>query len=254
MEIDHLPNGAEALEEARLKHTMIAQLIALVAVVLLFSYPMIREIFRFDEETEQLHVKVKKVVNYSELSAPPPIDLERVEPKILNNPPKIKTVKFLQPVAKKDEEVEDDEILPSMEDMSRAQISDFDQDGIDSIVVTPEETIEIVPETEEIYSFVQKMPEFPEGGEAALFQYLRDELDYPEIAKDAGIQGTVIVGFIIEMNGEISNVQILRSVHSTLDKEASRVVEKMPKWTPGEQNGRMVRVKFTLPIRFSLKD
>ena len=100
MEIDHLPYGAESLNQSRLKHTAIAQFSALLIVLLSFSYPYIKELLSKKDNNEQLHVKAKKVVNYSEISAPPPIDLEREEPKILNNPPKVKTVKFLQPVAK----------------------------------------------------------------------------------------------------------------------------------------------------------
>lgn len=255
MEIDHLPYGAESLNEARLKHTALAQILALAIVMLSFSYPYIKQLFNNKESKDQLHVKAKKVVNYSELSAPPPIDLEREEPKILKNPPKVKTVKFLQPVAKKDEEVPEEEVLPTMDEMENTQISDFEQDGINSIVVNPEEVIEIVPEEEEkVYGYVEKMPEFPGGGELALFKYLSKELEYPALAKDAGLEGIVIIGFVIEVDGTISNVRTLRSVHSSLDQEAIRVIKKMPAWTPGVQNGRSVRVSFTVPIKFNLLD
>jgi protein TonB len=254
MAIDHLSYGAEFLEKSRTKYTAIAQFSALLMIILLFSYPIIKDWLRPTKNEEQLHVKAKKVVNYSELSAPPPIDLERDDPKMLKSPPKIKTVKFLQPVAKKDEEVPEENLMPTMEDMSKTQIADYDQEGIDSIVVNPTETIEVIPdETEdEIYSFVQKMPEFPNGGKKGFLAYLQEVLDYPEIARDGGIEGTVIVGFVVEMNGEITNVEVLRGVHDVLDKEASRVIDDMPDWIPGEQNGQYVRVNYTVPIRFSL--
>lgn len=106
--------------------------------------------------------------------------------------------------------------------------------------------------TGKVYEIVDQMPEYP-GGLTALMNYLRANIRYPEAAQKAGIEGRVIVSFIVEPNGSVSNVEIVRGVDSDLDQEALRVVRQMPKWKPGKQDGSTVRVKFHLPIKFMLK-
>ena len=103
-----------------------------------------------------------------------------------------------------------------------------------------------------MYEIVEQMPEFP-GGLTALMNYLRANIHYPAAAQSAGIEGRVIVSFIVEPNGSVSNVEIVRGVDSNLDQEALRVVRQMPKWKAGKQDGSTVRVKFHLPIKFMLK-
>ena len=102
-----------------------------------------------------------------------------------------------------------------------------------------------------MYDIVEQMPEYP-GGLTALMNYLRTNTRYPAAAQKAGIEGRVIVSFIVEPNGSVSNVEIVRSVDTDLDQEALRVVRQMPKWKPGKQDGSIVRVKFHLPIKFML--
>lgn len=97
------------------------------------------------------------------------------------------------------------------------------------------------------------MPEFP-GGVGELKKYLRKHLKYPHLAQEYNIQGTVYVRFIVSKTGEVENVEIYRGVDASLDKEAIRVVERMPKWKPGSQRGRSVSVYFVLPIKFLLKN
>ena len=106
--------------------------------------------------------------------------------------------------------------------------------------------------TGEVYEIVEQMPEYP-GGLTALMNYLRENIHYPAAAQSAGIEGRVIVSFIVEPNGSVSNVEVVRGVDSNLDQEALRVVRQMPKWKPGKQEGSTVRVKFHLPIKFMLK-
>ena len=100
--------------------------------------------------------------------------------------------------------------------------------------------------------FVEQMPEFP-GGMPALNQYLRDHLQYPAAARDAGAMGTVLVEFVVERDGSVSNATVKVSQFPALDEEALRVVRSLPKWKPGEANGRKVRVYYNVPIRFSLQ-
>lgn len=99
--------------------------------------------------------------------------------------------------------------------------------------------------------FVDKRPEFP-GGDAAMMKYLSSELFYPEIARLKNIQGRVVCQFMVNEDGSISDIQVVKSVHKSLDKEAVRVIKHMPKWIPGEHRGKAVRVRYTLPIMFRL--
>jgi len=95
------------------------------------------------------------------------------------------------------------------------------------------------------------MPQFP-GGEEARTKYMINTIKYPAEAKEKGLQGTVYVGFIVEKDGSISNVKVQRGIGNPCDLESLRVIQAMPKWTPGTQNGKPVRVQFTVPISFKL--
>ena len=98
-----------------------------------------------------------------------------------------------------------------------------------------------------VYDVVEQMPSFP-----GLQNWLASHINYPAVAEENGIQGRVIVSFIVEKNGSVSSVQVVKSVDPSLDREALRVVNSMPRWTPGRLNGQPVRVKYTLPITFRL--
>ena len=102
-----------------------------------------------------------------------------------------------------------------------------------------------------VYDVVEVMPQFP-GGQIAMLKYIMENIKYPKQIMEEGIQGRVTVSFIVEKDGRVSNVRLLRSVQPLLDKEAIRVVKSMPKWTPGKHNGKPVRVRFNLPVMFKL--
>ena len=102
-----------------------------------------------------------------------------------------------------------------------------------------------------VFDVVEVMPQYP-GGPIAMLKYLMENIKYPEQAMKEGIQGRVTVRFIVEKDGSISDVKPILSVHPLLNKEAVRVVESMPKWTPGKQNGKPVRVRYNLPVMFKL--
>lgn len=102
-----------------------------------------------------------------------------------------------------------------------------------------------------VFDVVEVMPQFP-GGQIAMLQYIMKNIKYPEQAMKEGIQGRVAVRFIVEKDGSISDVRPVLSVHPLLNKEAVRVVESMPKWSPGKQNGKPVRVRFNVPVMFKL--
>lgn len=113
----------------------------------------------------------------------------------------------------------------------------------------PKQKVEEV--TEEIFVVVEENPEFP-GGNSAMMKFLSDNIKYPVIAQENGISGRVITTFVVERDGSITDVQVVRGVDPSLDREAIRVIQTMPKWKPGKQRGSTVRVRFTLPVVFRL--
>lgn len=121
---------------------------------------------------------------------------------------------------------------------------------VSPIVIPKEEKDEI--EESQIFFIVEEMPEFP-GGENALRSYIAKSIKYPIIAQENGIQGKVYVSFVVDKDGGISDAKIVRNVDPSLDKEALRVINSLPKWKPGKQRGKPVRVAYTVPISFVLQ-
>ena len=143
-----------------------------------------------------------------------------------------------------EERVENQIDLSSLEDdQSRAQVATY----------TPPPPPKAVEEeaTEEIFVVVEQQPEFP-GGMSALMKFLSDNIKYPVIAQENGIQGRVITTFVVERDGSITDINVVRGQDPSLDKEAVRVIKTMPRWKPGQQRGKPVRVRFTLPVQFRL--
>lgn len=105
---------------------------------------------------------------------------------------------------------------------------------------------------QDVFNVVEDMPQFP-GGATKLFEYLAQNVNYPTEAEKANIQGRVIATFVVEKDGSISNAEVVKSVAPSLDAEALRVINAMPNWIPGKQNGKEVRVKYTVPISFHLQ-
>ena len=105
----------------------------------------------------------------------------------------------------------------------------------------------------EVYMIVDEMPEFP-GGDKELYQFIADNVKYPAEAKEKGIRGIVYVNFIVELDGSVSDIKVLRGIGGGCDEEAVRVVKSMPKFKPGIQNGEAVRVSYTVPVIFRLED
>lgn len=122
------------------------------------------------------------------------------------------------------------------------------------VIAPPVEEVKVEEEPEEVvFVVVETMPEFP-GGQQALFKYLSENVKYPVIAQENGIQGRVICQFVVNKDGSIVDVEVVRSGgDASLDKEAVRVIKSMPKWKPGKQRGKAVRVKYTVPVNFKLQ-
>ena len=157
-------------------------------------------------------------------------------------PPAPAAVEVLN-VVEDDIELEDVDIISSEDDASQAQQEAY----VPPAVEEEEEEVE-----QEIFTVVEKMPEFP-GGPAALMKYLSTSIKYPVIAQENGIQGRVSITFVVNKDGSIVDAKVLKGIDPSLDKEALRVINAMPKWNPGEQRGKPVRVKYTVPVTFRLQ-
>ena len=162
------------------------------------------------------------------------------EKKTVQPPPQSTSKAEIIEIIEDDADVVED-ILISTED----QTTFVDISAMDVVYVEPE------PEEEEIFMVVEDQPEFP-GGTAALLEYLRKNIKYPAICRENNIQGRVLIQFIVNRDGTVVDPEVVRSVDPNLDREALRVISTMPKWKPGLQRGKPVRVKFTVPVNFKL--
>jgi len=145
--------------------------------------------------------------------------------------------------------VDDDVDLKNELDIEDSEADDKTLIDVAPVIKAKEEVEE---ETSEVFFIVEDMPEFP-GGEMALRTYIANSIKYPVIAQENGIQGKVYVTFVVGKDGKVSNATIARGVDASLDKEALRVVNTLPKWKPGKQRGKPVNVSYTVPINFVLQ-
>ena len=171
------------------------------------------------------------------------------------------SVAFTVPEIKKDSEVKEDQEMKSQEELQQTNtaIGAFNVEGNDEAGGEVLKAKEVIAEPEppkveesKVFDVVEEMPQFP-GGPSALFEYLSKNIKYPVVAEENGVQGRVIVTFVVERDGSITDVKVVKSVDPSLDKEAQRVVKSMPHWIPGKQNGSAVRVKYTVPVTFRLQ-
>ena len=154
-----------------------------------------------------------------------------------------------QEVTKTQDETKKSDVAISSDNFDQG--SDEGQEVLKQNQVVVEKVEEKEEETK-IFEVVEQMPQFP-GGDAALMQYLSSHIKYPAVAEENGIQGRVVCTFVVERNGSITDVRVVKSVDPSLDKEAVRVIKGMPSWIPGKQNGSAVRVKYTVPVTFRLQ-
>jgi protein TonB len=141
------------------------------------------------------------------------------------------------------------EIVDDEEEIVEVEIEDQEVKEDTKVEIVQREE---VVEEEQIFTIVEEMPSFP-GGEAELFKYLGKNIKYPQMATDAGISGVVYVTFVVDKDGKIRDVKVLRGIGGGCDEEAVRVVKSMPSWKPGKQRGKAVTVQYNLPIRFTLR-
>jgi protein TonB len=223
-------NPKADLEKRRGLYLEIGLVVALVAALVAFN------VKSYDRE-------VKDAIERDAVQEPEEIiiqtDIQELPPPPPPEQPEVTTV--LEVVA------DDKEITNEL------QVSAEVTDETQNIQITPvqfEEEEEVVEE--QIFTVVENDPEFP-GGMEALYKYLAQNIKYPQLARDNNITGRVYVTFVVEKDGSIANPKVLRDIGGGCGQEAIRVVKSMPKWTPGKQRGKAVRVQFNLPVNFSLK-
>ncbi len=249
----------------RHNRAMIIVIIAL-AIILTFLILYMKGVFATPEEAETVATVDVELTNMDvedvqeEEDVMEQIDIPEPEPEIQQIEEDVKqqllTEAVIVDVVDEDKKMQDQEKIK--EDDSKISIKnvaegaeDFtSQDQMKKDVIVVEEPVKVEPE--KIFDAVEQMPTFP-GGDAALYKFIGDNLVYPVQAAEEGVSGRVTIRFVVERDGTVSQVTVARGKHPALDKEAKRVVSKLPKFIPGKQNGQTVRVFYTLPINFKLQ-
>lgn len=130
-------------------------------------------------------------------------------------------------------------------------VANAQTESVHVVPPTPSPVEPVQEKNDVVYTYVEQMPEFP-GGNEAMMEFIRKNLRYPETAKETGVEGRVIVRFVVNEDGTVSDITILRDIGAGCGAEAVHVVKMMPKWKSGKQNGRAVRTYMTLPVMFRL--
>lgn len=246
--------GAYMLRRIYNKHITIATIIAIALFILFLSAPLIANLLGGDEE--EVEIVEERVV---ELTEPPSLENKPPPPPPPNLPPPpppvVSTVKFTPPVIKKDEEVREEEEIPDQKELEDVVISTKTVEGntkeeVLVEVAAPTEVGEVVED--KIFTFVEQQPSFP-GGESEMNKFIKKNLKYPPAALRNGLEGLVVVQFVVNKEGQISDVQVVKKLGGGTDEEAMRVVKMMPAFAPAKQNGRPVSFRYTLPVRFGLQ-
>jgi len=243
-------------DESSDRHLKAIAIITIVALGLFFLPGLIKSVLPVKEDVGQIVdvnltnletlQEVPEENQIQQIEAPPPPDLKT-------------TVAFTPPVITKDENIREEDLIKTQQELTetKADISVATVEGVEGGTVDIADVMEkkvIIeePVKPQIFNSVEVPPQFP-GGETALLKWLSDNIIYPTIAAEQGIQGTVNIRFVVQPDGTIGDVEVIKGLDPSCDKEAVSKVKKMPKWTPGRQNGNPVYVYYSLPVRFKLQ-
>lgn len=254
--------GAYRLRKSTTKRNILAMVAVVILLIVAFIILTVKN-FVDEQRAKVAMTQVAELTNYKQPEKKAEVKQKKVEVEPERVVERVKSsIKFTAPVIKKDEEVKPDEELKTQDELmsTKTAIGTFDVKGNDDangeilkakdVIAEPEP-----PKHEEenkVFDIVEQQPLFP-GGPTALMKYLSENTKYPVVAQENGVQGRVTVQFVVEKDGSISDVHVLRGVDPSLDKEAVRVVKSMPRWTPGKQNGITVRVNYRVPVLFRLQ-
>jgi protein TonB len=239
--------GAYVIRKIYSKNVIIAVTITVVFLGLVIVYPRLVDLLTSRDEAPVENERKLTTVN---LDQPPPITPNQPPPPKLDVPPPIKTIRYVAPKVTT-EEVPEEEI-PTQEELKHVEASTETQEGEEQVVFT-EAVQEVVEEKEEdkIFLAVEQPAEFP-GGMEAMYKFIGKSIRYPASALRMGIEGKAFIGFVVDKEGNLTDIQIVKSLSADCDKEAIRVVKLMPPWKAGKQNGRAVRSRLVLPITFKI--
>ena len=225
MQLKKSPNAS--LEDKKLTYVLIGLVLVLSICYVAFEWTE-KEVTKYEVTDTDFFFEEEIDIQQTTQETPPP------------PPPAVQEVEVLNVV---EDDVETETI----------EINTEDDKDVEVVIAPPVEAPVEEEEEEVIFMVVETMPEFP-GGQQALFKYLGENVKYPVIAQENGIQGRVICQFVVNKDGSIVDVVVVRSSgEPSLDKEALRVINSMPKWKPGKQRGKPVRVKYTVPVNFRLQ-
>ena len=259
--------GAYQLRKGTSGRNIKALLILVIAAALVGGFLAWKVIEQKQAEEQQAYMEAMELAKLQQQAKKEEKKKEPVKPKVEMKkeiPVARETQKFTAPVIKKDELVKEENQVKQMDKLDdKVAVGTEDKEGVkDRTVEAVRSEIAVAapppppaPKPEvatKVFDVVEEMPSFP-GGSAALMSYLNGNTKYPVVAQENGVQGKVIISFVVERDGSISDVKVARSVDPSLDREAQRVVKSMPRWTPGKQNGQTVRVKYTVPVVFRLQ-
>lgn len=254
--------GAYRLRKSTTKRNILAMVAVVILLVVAFIILTVKN-FVDEQRAKVAMTQVAELTNYDQPKKKAEVKQKKVEVEPERVVERVKSsIKFTAPVIKKDEEVKPDEELKTQDELmsTKTAIGTFDVKGNDDANGEILKAKEVIAEPEppkheeenKVFDIVEQQPLFP-GGPAALMKYLSENTKYPVVAQENGVQGRVTVQFVVEKDGSISDVHVLRGVDPSLDKEAVRVVKSMPRWTPGKQNGITVRVNYRVPVLFRLE-
>ena len=259
--------GAYQLRKGTSGRNIKALLILVIAAALVGGFLAWKVIEQKQAEEQQAYMEAMKLAELQQQAKKEEKKKEPVKPKIEPKkeiPVARETQKFTAPVIKKDELVKEENQVKQMDKLDeKVAVGTENKEGTkdrlaeavrsDIAVAAPPPPPAPKPEvSNKVFDVVEEMPHFP-GGPAALQAFLSSNTKYPVVAQENGVQGRVIVSFVVERDGSITDVKVVRSVDPSLDREATRVVKSMPRWSPGKQNGSAVRVKYTVPVVFRLQ-
>lgn len=259
--------GAYQLRKGTSGRNIKALLILVIAAALVGGFLAWKVIEQKQAEEQQAYMEAMELAKLQQQAKKEEKKKEPVKPKVEMKkeiPVARETQKFTAPVIKKDELVKEENQVKQMDKLDdKVAVGTENKEGVkDRTVEAVRNDIAVAPPppppapkpevATKIFDVVEEMPSFP-GGNGALMSYLASNIKYPVVAQENDVQGRVIVSFVVERDGSISDVRVARSVDPSLDREAQRVVKSMPRWKPGKQNGSAVRVKYTVPVVFRLQ-
>ncbi len=259
--------GAYQLRKGTSGRNIKSLLILVIAAALVGGFLAWKVIEQKQAEEQQAYMEAMELARLQKQAEKEKKKPEKVQPKVEMKkeiPVARETQKFTAPVIKKDELVKEENQVKQMDKLDeKVAVGTENKEGTksrlaeavrsDIAVAAPPPPPAPKPEvSNKVFDVVEEMPHFP-GGPAALQAFLSSNTKYPVVAQENGVQGRVIVSFVVERDGSITDVRVVRSVDPSLDREASRVVRSMPRWSPGKQNGSTVRVKYTVPVVFRLQ-